>query len=313
MKAIITACLILLSTLPIMAQQTQASKSENLTIGVIVPEQDDEIDYKAFKLLQTKMENLMLANGISSMMNGGFVMYPVVNIMQTDVVEGGMKNITIVNVDVSLYISQLSTGMTFGNITQSLKGSGENTPAAVRNAFSKLSPSNKEIATFIAQGKQKIMDYYKTNQKTIISRANSLAAAGQYEEALAWLMTYPESLSGYNEVLAASVVIYKQYQNASCSQFIQQAKGALAMKDYQQAIECLNGIDATSKCGKEVVTLMAQLKAAIQKEDADARRMYEKEMNAAVSLESQRINAVKEVAKAYYSNQPVIHYTQVIR
>lgn len=313
MKRILSICLLSFSLLPLMAQQVKTQQSENLTIGVIVPEQDDEIDYKAFKLLQTKMENLMLANGISSMMNGGFVMYPVVNIIKTEVIEGGMKNITVTNVDVSLYIRQLATGMAFGNITQSLKGSGGNISEAVRNAFSKLSPSNKEVSAFIASGKQKIMDYYKSNLKTIISRANSLAAAGQYEEALAWLMTYPESLGGYDEILATSVVIYKQYQNASCSQFIQQARGALAMKDYQQAIECLNGIDAGSKCGKEVVTLMAQVKSAIEKEDADARRMYEKEMNAAVSLESKRINAVKEVAKAYYSNQPVIHYTQVIR
>lgn len=311
MKRIITISLFLCCLwVTIQAQQKPAS---GITIGVVVPEQEESIDARAFSLLKTKLESLMLANGISSMMNGGFVMYPVVNITNTEVIEGGMKNITVVHADVSLYIAQLGTGMAFGNVTKSLKGSGNTTQDAMRNAFSKLSPADKECSAFIASGKKSITDYYENNLQLIVSKANSLAAAGQYEEALAWLMTYPESLNGYDKVMVASVAIFKQYQNAQCSQLIQQARGALAMKDYQGTIDCLNRIDAESRCGKEAVALTAQVKSALDKESAEERRMIEKEMDASVSLEKQRINAIKEVAKAYYGNRPVIHYTQIVK
>lgn len=311
---IIIACLFCSCLLATTARaQQQQQQPGSITIGVVVPEQEEYINGRAFNLLKTKLESMMLANGVASMMNGGFVMYPVVNIVNTEVVEGGMKNITIVNADISLYITQLSTGIAFGNTTKSLKGSGTSTQEAIKNAFTKLSPSDKECSAFIAAGKKSITDYYEKNLQLIISKANTLAASKQYEEALAWLMSYPESLQGYDKVAAASVIIYKQYQNAMCSQLMQEAKAAYSMNDYQGTIDCLNRIDAESRCGKEAVALMAQVRTALNKENAEERRMMEKEMDASISLEKQRINAIKEVAKAYYSNSPVIHYTQIVK
>lgn len=60
---------------------TYAQHEYDITIGVIVPEQQKEIDANAFRLLATRLNAMMGANSVSSVANGTFVMYPIVNIL----------------------------------------------------------------------------------------------------------------------------------------------------------------------------------------------------------------------------------------
>jgi hypothetical protein len=54
------------------------------------------------------------------------------------------------------------------------------------------------------------------------------------------------------------------------------------------------------------------VKKSVTKEKQDAIDRAWKLYNSEVALEKYRINAAKEVAKAYYSNQPAINYTQIV-
>jgi hypothetical protein len=69
------------------------------------------------------------------------VIYPKFAIYETNVVEGGMQNITVVSVELSLFIKQVDNNMLFSTISKQLKGSGSSKELAITNAISKI-PTN---------------------------------------------------------------------------------------------------------------------------------------------------------------------------
>ena len=75
-----------------------------VNIGVVVPEQQAEIQNDAFNLLNTRLKAVAAKNGVASDVFGEFVMYPVVNVLDSQLVEGGMRNMYLVEVDLDLFV-----------------------------------------------------------------------------------------------------------------------------------------------------------------------------------------------------------------
>lgn len=304
---------ILLFLLCLAGTATRTLADNTITVGLIVPEQQAEIDNKAFRLLETKLKTVMSANGVTSEVNGSFVLYPVVNIIENKLIEGGLKNMYAVELEMSLFIRQLTAQTEFGSCSKTLKGSGRSLSEAIRNAFTTIKSQDNVYSQFLAQSKERIADYYLKNRSNILNQANQLASTQQYEQALALLITYPQTLEGAGEVQQAAIGIYKKYQNKICTQLISSAKGAVSLQDYPEAIRLLSGIDSESVCYADALKLMKQVEWTIkanQKEEKEFEKMIlEQEAN----LEGKRIDAIKEIAVAYTKNQPQITYTQIIR
>ena len=101
-----------------------AQHDTDITIGVVVPQTQSELDSKSFHLLATRLENVMGTIGISSSVNDGIILYPEVNILSKQLVEGGLRNITIVELELSLFVKQVMTQTLFSSCSKVLKGSG---------------------------------------------------------------------------------------------------------------------------------------------------------------------------------------------
>jgi hypothetical protein len=95
---------------------------------------------------------------------------------------------------------------------------------------------------------------------------------------------------------------------------IQQAKTTIIGNDYGGALNILADIDPSATCFKEAQTLAKSVEAKV---DAEERKQWDfkmKQYNDAVSLEKQRIQAVKEIAVSYYKSQPTtVSYNYIIR
>lgn len=284
-----------------------------INIGLVVPDETDELSDSAITKLRAKLTQILTVNNVASSAYGGFVIYPLISIDNLSVIEGGMRNIVVADIEITLCLKQLGTKITIGSYVQKVRGSGNNEAKAIFNAISAINPSQKEFKSFIDEGCVRIVQYYTEQRSVMIKKAKELAAKQQYEEALYLLMSYPESLAGYDEVSAVSIEIFNKYQNYYCSQLIQDAKAHISLKEYESAINILMSIDANSKCKVEANSLIKQVERSVEKEDARALQVLMKVYETEANLEKQRINAVKEVAKAYYSNQPTINYTQIIR
>lgn len=286
-----------------------------IALSLIMPESIDGLDASQVSKLETKIINIVSSSGLASTgYNNNFVIYPKFAVYESNVVEGGMQNITVTICDISLFIKQVDNNVLFSSISKQIKGSGNNKVSAITNAISKIPSNDKELQTFIEAGKAKIIQYYENKCQDIISKSDALVKMQKYEDALGLLLTVPEEVTCYGKVQAKSIEIFKTYQNQKCILQIQEAKTALAANNYNLALEKLSKIDPSTNCFKESEQL---IKSAESKIDAEEKKQWDLQMkvyNDSVALEKQRINAMKDIAVAYYKSKPTsVNYTTIIK
>ena len=292
-----------------------SSEVGKIALSVILPENVDGLDISQLSKMESKITQIVTSTGLaSSGYNNNFVIYPIFAIYETNVIEGGMQNITVVTCDLSIFIKQVDNNVVFSSISKQLKGSGQNKKTALTNAISKISTNDIEFKTFIKNGKDKIIQYYESKCQDIISKSEGLVKMQDYEQALGLLMTVPEEVSCYNKVQQKSIEAYKAYQKQKCIVQLQEAKIELASNNYSSALNILSQIDPSTPCFKESLSLVNN---AASKIDVEEKKQWDLEMkvyNDDVALEKQRINAIKDVAVAYYKSKPTtISYTYLIR
>lgn len=303
--------LLLILTISLISLFATAAEPD-ITIGIVVPEQQEGIDGQAFKFLKTKLTSIMTQAGVSCI-GGNIAMYPVVNITNEIVSEGGMQNLYKEYIDLTLNIGEYNTQTLFASTTLSLKGVGSRFKSqAIKNAFTNIRSNDPTIQKFIADAKEKIKDYYLTHRDAIIRKANSLAAMENYDEALALLYGYPSELKGADEVQRVMLNIYEKYAESNCSVLIQNARAAMSQQDYQTALSYLSQVDAQSPCGSQATSMMNSIHSQINAQQRRDEAREEREAQRAYNLQSQRINAVKNMVTAYYKRTwPKVTYNAV--
>jgi hypothetical protein len=286
-----------------------------ITLSVIMPDNVEGLDASQLSKLETKITQIVSATGMaSSGYNNNFVIYPKFSVTETNVVEGGMQNITVASCDLSLFIKQVDNNMLFATVSKSLKGSGSNKQAALSNAISKIPASDPQFKTFIENGKTKIIQYYESKCPDIIVKADNFVKKQNYEDALGLLQTVPEEVSCHAKIQDKSIEIYKLYQNQQCSKFLQEAKLAMAANNQYDALQILGKIDPGSTCYKESLNLMKSAETKITAEEKKNWDLQMKVYDDAVALEKLRVNAVKDIAAAYYKSKPqTVNYSYIVR
>ncbi|MBK9981593.1 MAG: hypothetical protein IPP15_04075 [Saprospiraceae bacterium] len=286
-----------------------------IALSVVMPENVDDLDVSQLSKLETKITKITSAAGLAAVgYNNNFVIYPKFAIYDVNVVEGGMQNISVVTAEVSFFIKQVDNNIVFSTVSKDLKGSGKNKETAITNAISSIPVDDAKFKKFIESGKMKILQYYESKCQDIIIRSESLVKMQDYGQALGLLMTVPEEVSCYNKVQEKAIEAFKAYQNHRCKEQIQLARAELEANNYHSSLEILSQIDPAATCFEESRTLM---KTAGSKVDAEEKKQWDfamKVYNDDVALEKLRINAIKDIAVAYYKSQPTsLQYIYIIK
>lgn len=291
--------------------------SAEINIGVAIPTQG-ELQGKAPKVLDSRLKTAISTCGVSSTQWGDFFLVPTATIINEELVEAGMANIYKIELDLTLSIEQLATGTNYGSETWSVKGSGKSRDAAILNAVSSWRGDHR-FTEYINRSKKAIEEYFATNRDALINKARQKAKAGEYEEALAVLSSFPTNIPGAESVLAEMNSIYDLMIAKDCGAALNQARSALAMSDYQTAAEYLANIDATSPCASEAAAMQDKIRTSIaeddqlqyQREQAELDRQDRQEnarMKSEERREKARLKAISDVAKAYYGRKVVNNY-----
>lgn len=151
--------------------------------------------------------------------------------------------------------------------------------------------------------KSKIETYYKDNISVIIKKANALASQQSYDEALALLSTYPESLPGYGQVAATMSTIFQKCQSQQCRQILLTAKAAYAQRDYDTAAELASTVDAQSECAREAAKLLEAVRQSANKEYSDQLTMEREKILSKERIKKAEYKAIADIASAYYQRQ----------
>jgi len=295
MKRIILLCSFMLGLcLPGMAQTDLT-----LTVGVAVPPEQEGFDGGAMRLLETRLKAVMAAGGLGTDMCGDFVVCPRLRIASCEMAEGGLKNFYTVCVDMTLFVTQLSTMTDFATCQKTLRGTGLSKEKAVREAISRIGATDNLYAAFLREAKEKIVAYYSTNLDDLLRRARSLGDAGQYEEALSLLMTFPTALPGSDRVMDEADRLYQQRIDREGERILTEARAALAAGDNGRALDLLRNVNVSAAGYKEVPALIREAGAAEAEAVRYEREMEERREKRETDLEAQRIGAIRDICVAY--------------
>lgn len=311
MKKIMLTILAAFMTASMLMAQTSAPK---LPLRVYVEDLPQPFPTSAKVQMEGKINQMLTANGYASFNTySDFFITVIANPVSKDVLPGAPTQI-MQTLEFTFYICDLNRQMIFSTYTTSAKGVGETEAKSYLDAMKRVRINAPEVATFLNNGRKKIIEYYNTEAKNIFSKARSLALQHQYDEAFFQLCTFPTESSAYQESLSVGNEIYMSYINYQAVQNLQKAKAVWAAEQNSQgaylAGEYLSLILPEADCYDEAEVLFKEIKGKVLADWEWEMKKYQD----GVDLEKQYVEAWTEVGVAYGNNQqPVSTYIGWLR
>lgn len=275
----------------------------DIPLRVIVPWQVEELPTASKAYFVNKLRQIVVNNGIvGSSECTPFAITAKFDIIDKHVVPGPPSKI-VQTLSISLFIIDTHEEKIFSSTSIDVKAVGNNETKAYMDAIKQISPSNKEVQGFVQVGKNKMLDYYDRNFNVIIKKAQTLASLKKYEEALYHVTSIPECSKGYDVSVKIALSIFQAYENQLCTENLAKAKMAWVSDQStagaNKAGQFLSCIYPDAACYEEAMQLYKEIKEKIVSDWKFEMKQY----SDAVSLESQRISAVKAIGTAYGNGQ----------
>ena len=179
MRKLFSICLAALMSATMLAAET-----EFLPISVYAADNTETFPFGAKDMVENKLTQLLTRNGIAGMdYLGQFVLTVTATPLDKDIIPGPPAKIAE-KMDLNLYIVDAYARTIFSATSLTVRGLGETENKCYLNAISRMPLQSEQVAKFVQEGKQKILDYYNHEAPALIKRANHLAKQRNYEEAL---------------------------------------------------------------------------------------------------------------------------------
>ncbi|MBR1706084.1 MAG: hypothetical protein IJ721_04760 [Bacteroidales bacterium] len=176
-------------------------------------------------------------------------------------------------------------------------------------AVRSIKPANRQIRQFVETGRKKIVDYYEQECDVILERARLLAAGRQYGKAFFELSSIPaEASSAYRKMVPVALDIFASYVDYEGEKNLAKARSAWMAEQNAsgagKAGQYLERIYPDAACYPAAESLYREIKAKVREDWAFEMKQYDD----SVSLESQRIDAMRQIGVAYGSHQTSSDY-----
>lgn len=298
-----------LFTLVVMGLNSFAqAKSEDMgriVLAAYVPQQVDKMSDAARTMLTNKLSQIVTANGMGgSAMNERFIITANIVTLTKDLTATAPP-MTALGLEVTFYIGDGIDGTKFASKSVQVKGVGTNETKAYIEAIKQIKTNDPSYASFIEEGKQKIIKYYETKCDFIIKDAKSLAGQNQLEEAIYKLSSVPDVCKTcYDKCLAAIAPIYKQKIDRDCKLKLAEATNTWNASQDAAAAESagaiLSSIEPQAACYGEAKALSAKIQKRVIEIDKREWNYVMKEQQQTSEL----IKAYRDVGVAYGNGQP---------
>lgn len=282
---------------------TAVCNAQKLDIAFAVSTDDSMISNNTAKILRGKFLPALAKNEIGAVETNAIAIESEISFTNRQIVEGGMRNVHAADIQFHFTCLNLITGNVFSSLVINVNGSGVSDDETIKNAINQISANDGRIAQFISQSKENVLKYYSDNLDAVISRTQALAQTHKYDEALALLFSCPYNIPDYQRINGQIINVFKLYQTEECENIVQNARTEYANGNYKDAAEWLQQVDMTSSCASEAKQLCRAIKTA---KDAEADKIISMIENAAkreADMEKLRINAVRDIATAYFNQK----------
>ena len=281
-----------------------AAETEYLPISVYAADDAESFPKGAKAMIENKLTQLLTKNGVAGLdYLGQFVLTVTTTPLDKDIIPGPPQKISE-KMEMNLYIVDAYAKTIFSSTSITVRGIGETENKCYMNAISHMPLQTPQMAQFVAEGKQKIIDYYNHEGEAIIKKAHFLSAQKKYDEALYWVSLIPQQCQHYDAAIAAGINIYQEYINNICNQNLALARAAWAGEQNSAgayaAGEYLANILPDAGCYDDAMALYQEIKGKV----LDDWKFEMKKYQDGVDLEKQRIDAMRQVGVAYGEHQP---------
>lgn len=297
------------------------SLSAQINITPYLPDELEIMYPDAAKVLESKLNNILSVNGISTDMGQSrFVLTGNWTNETKDVVSGAPLQIAY-TLNINLYIGDGATGTKYVSETFRVKGVGATEEKAHLAAIRNLQAQSSKMSSFVRKGKDRIVNYYEDNKEKIQAGIRSLVAKYDYEEAVYQLCLVPMECSYYNEVQEMVSSLYPRIIDTQAAAQLTEAKAVWASDQTangaNQVITLVSQINPNASCYSEVqdfvntvtakVNQINEREYAIYKQNLKHQQEMEKlELQKNENLQSQRIAAARDIAVAYAKRRPQV-------
>ncbi|MBR7154417.1 MAG: hypothetical protein IKD12_03825 [Paludibacteraceae bacterium] len=288
----------------LMSATMMAAETQYLPISVYAADDTESFPQGAKAMMENKLTQLLTRNGIAGLdYMGQFILTITTTPLDKDIIPGPPAKIAE-KMEMNLYIVDAYAKTIFSSTSLTVKGLGETENKCYLNAISRMPIQSPQMAQFIEEGKNKIIEYYDHEGEAIIKKAMYLAQQKNYEEGLFWVSLIPQQSKHYDAALAAGLDIYQQYIDNQCNINLAAARTAWAAEQNSKgayaAGEYLANILPDAKCYGEAMELYKEIKGKV----LDDWKFEMKKYQDGVDLEKLRIDAARQIGVAYGNHQP---------
>lgn len=268
---LIGSCLLLMQSI-----SAQTNDSERLKLNTYL---SPSLNFpnEARGQLENKLNQITSSFGLGGIeYNPRFVITVVPNILNKEVISGAPTLISQ-NIDFTFFIGDGIDNTLFVSVNISTTGVGENINKTFIEAIKGINVNDLKIKNFINEGKSKIINYYSSNCEIFLTKAETLAKQGQYDEAIYELNSIPPACKNcYSKCQERLILYFQQKIDSECSEKLNQAKSIWAAAQNslgaQKASQNLVSIHPLSSCKQEVTNLFNTMRTKIE---ADQRAAWE--------------------------------------
>ncbi len=273
------------------AQETYSAKEMVAVTPMLSSYLDLPTD--AVRSLDMKLGQMVTQNGMGGM-SDQFVL--TANVVTIDkMVTGTAPAQFIVELEVSFFVLNLVDNIIVDEMAYTVKGIDKLENKAVIQAINQIKPRSPQVRQFMDNVRGSIIVYYNTQVPAIIAKAQSLAAREEYDEAIWVLSAVPDCIDQYPMVADQMAAIYLKKVDYEATSAIQDAKGFIALRDYESAVNALADVNPVSSKSKEAFAIIEQIKGKI---DAEEQRKLDEELK--------RYEEAKEAAQRQEDNQVML-------
>ena len=232
------------------------NESRRITLTPMVSDVLD-LPLIARNALQKKLTQMVLQNGMANQ-DGDFVLTASLSVLEKEVTPTAPPQYAV-KIEVMTYVVNLLDDIVVAENTFTIKGVDSNENKALLRAINQINSRPDASKSFIATARENIINYYSDKAEALMLKANSLAKAGQFNEALATLEPIPECVPSYSEVSVLKDQIFSQWVDTEAVSYITEAKSNMALGNYEQAYNSLLCVNPLSSKFPEVQTLSNEI------------------------------------------------------
>jgi hypothetical protein len=324
MKKYITYIAIALST----ALQTSAQEaSDNSAIKLFLSPERIATENSALPdptRLYNKMVQLVNQTGIAEIGYSTFLIIPKLDVESVSSSNAGVERVFLAECNLSLMVKRVKRGegnseAIFNSKSWRITGAGSTSDEAKSNALNNISNVEKKIVDFLADTKQKISDYFKTNCNVVIKEAERAITIKNYQEAIALYFSVPSNAPCYDAAVNASQKVFAIYVKDECEKNLIKLKSYIALAQsqntektnyYEMALNVMKSMEpASDKCFAEAKVEIEKIEKRLAGEEQKKWEFLKKYYADEAQVKKEMYKAMQKINSNY---QPATGGTNII-